>query len=345
VNEPADPHGRRVFVTGANGFVGRALVAGLAERGALVGGVDVVADPERGVVAGDITEPATWSHHLDGYDVVIHTAAIMTNNVAPTEAWHVNVIGSQRVLDTSKEAGVARFVYLSTMGVARFAQVESDAVERYHPGRPLDEHFPVMPVGNPYTDTKIAAEHLTLAAHAAGEMTGTVIRPADVFGAGSRPWILEPLKAIDSGRFVLPAHGRGLFTPIYIDDLVSGVIAASIHEATAGHIIQLGGETPVTTSEYFGYLYRMLGRSDTPRATSTRVAVAVAEAARLAYAATGQHTELGRGVMQMLAKTRPVSNTKAHELLGWWPQVDLPEGMRRTEVALRAAGLLPRDTR
>ena len=54
-----------------------------------------------------------------------------------------------------------------------------------------------------------------------------------------------------------------------------------------------------------------------------------------------RHTELGRGVMEMLNKSRSVSNTKAHELLGWWPEVDLAEGMRRTEEWLRAEGLVP----
>lgn len=330
-----------MVVTGANGFVGRALVARFAELGAHVRGVDVAADPERGVVAGDITTPGAWCSLLDGCDLFVHTAAVMTNNVDPALAWHVNVVGTRRLLDAAADAEVGRFVHVSTMGVARFAQIQTDAVERFNPGQELDEHWPLMPVGNPYTDTKIAAEHAVLAAHAGGEVPATIIRPADVYGPGCRPWVLEPLAAIRSGRFLLPAHGHGLFTIIYIDDLVAGIVAAATQEAGAGQIFHLGGEEPVTTGEYFGHFYEMLQIPGPPRSYSTPVATAVAEAARLGYRVAGKHTELGRGVMEMLAKTRPVCNAKAREVLGWWPHVELEEGMARTEAWLRAEGHLP----
>lgn len=331
--------GHRVVITGANGFLGRALVTRCAELGAAVSGIDLAADPRRSIVAGDITAPTAWAGLLDGCSILIHTAALVTNNVAPAEAWHANVVGTRRALDAAAASGVERFVYISTMGVARFGQRETAAVERSYPGRDLDEQWPLMPVGNPYTDTKIAAEHAVLAAHGAGEVPATIVRPADVYGPGCRPWVLEPLAAIRTGRFLLPAHGLGLFTIVYIDDLVEGILAAAVH-GTGGHIFHLGGEHPVTTGEYFGRLYAMLGRSEPPRSFSTPVAVSLAEAARLGYRLAGRHTELGRGVMEMLAKTRPVSNTKAREVLGWSPEIDLDEGMARTEAWLRSQGLL-----
>ncbi|MDO8392518.1 MAG: NAD(P)-dependent oxidoreductase [Actinomycetota bacterium] len=333
-------NGTRVLITGANGFVGRALMARYAALGAEARGVDLHADPARAVVAGDINHPEGWRDHLADCDVVVHTAAVVTNNVDPAEAWHINVVGTRRVLDAAAAAGASRFVYISTMGVARFAQIQTDAVERYLPGEPLDERWPLMPVGNPYTDTKIAAEHVALAAHATGRIACTVIRPADIYGPGCRPWVLEPLAAVRNGKFLLPAHGTGLFTAIYVDDLVDGIVAAGSNPAAAGHIIHLGGEQPITTAEYFGHFYRMLGKEGPPRSFSTRTAVALAELARLGFRVRRRHTELGRGVMEMLSKTRPVSNVKAHELLGWWPEVDLAEGMRRTEEWLRAEGLL-----
>lgn len=331
---------RSVFVTGGSGFMGRALLDRYRAAGAEVRGVDVVADPDRGVVAGDITEPAQWRDAIAGSELVIHTAALVSNNIEHERAWQVNVVGTQRVLDAATEAGAERFVQISTMGVARFAHTHADAARRVLPDRELDERWPLMPTGNPYTDTKIAAEHLVLAAHAAGRRRCTVIRPADVYGPGCRPWVLEPLAALRANRFVLPAHGQGLFTPIYIDDLVDGVVRAAAHPGASGEIFHLGGESPVTTLEYFGHLSRMLGRTEPPRAVSTRVAVIAAEAARLVAVARRQHTELGRGVMAMLAKTRAVSNAKAHDVLGWWPQVDLDEGMRRVETWLRAEGVL-----
>lgn len=336
-----DLSGRQVFVTGGNGFLGRAVMTRCAALGAHVRGLDVHADSERGVVAGDITQPDGWRQHLAGCELVVHTAAIVTNNVDPASAWSVNVIGTRRVLDAAADAGVSRVVYISTMGAARFAQIEKDAVERYFPGEPFDERWPLMPVGNPYTDTKIAAEHAVLAAHASGRTACTIIRPADIYGPGCRPWVLEPLNAVRTGKFLLPNHGKGLFTAVYVDDVVDGIVAAATTAAAAGRIFHLGGEAPITTAEYFGHFYRMLGKPGPPKSYSTSTAIALAEFGKLLFRLRGRHTELGRGVMEMLNKSRPVSNALAHELLGWWPQVDIDEGMRRTEAWLRAEGLLP----
>lgn len=330
-----------VFVTGASGFMGRALTERYRQAGAEVRGVDVEADDARGVVAGDIGDPSGWQDHASGSEVVVHTAAVVSNNIADDRAWCVNVVGTQRVLDVAAAVGARRFVHVSTMGVARFAQVRSDAADGCLPGRPLDERWPLMPTGNPYTDTKIAGEHAVLAAHAAGEIEATIVRPADVYGPACRPWVLEPIAAMRSNRFLLPARGRGLFTPIYIDDLVDGIVAAAAHPGAAGQIVHFGGENPVTTTEYFGHLSRMLGSTAPPRSAPTPVAVAAAEAARLVAVALGRHTELGRGVMEMLCKSRAVSNEKAHGLLGWWPKVDLDEGMARVEAWLRQEGHLP----
>jgi nucleoside-diphosphate-sugar epimerase len=73
---------------------------------------------------------------------------------------------------------------------------------------------------------------------------------------------------------------------------------------------------------------------------STSTAVAIAEVGRVIFTLLGKQTELGRGAMEMLSKKNTVSNKKAHDLLGWHPQVDLDEGMRRTEVWLREQKVL-----
>lgn len=334
----ARPRPAEVFVTGGSGFVGRALIDRYRADGVPARGVDTVADPDRDVVAGDIGDPDAWRDHLDGAEVVIHTAGIVSNNIDRARAWEVNVVGTRRVLDAATAAGVRRFVEISTMGVTRFAHADPAAASRVLPGEPLDERWPLMPTGNPYTDTKIVAEHLVLAAHAAGRQEVTVVRPADIYGPGCRPWVVEPIEKMRTGRFLLPAHGRGLFTPVYIDDLVDGVVRAAGTPDAAGRIFHIGGEHPVTTGEYFGHLWRMLGKVGAPPSASTPVAVALAEAARLLARARGEHTELGRGVVLMLTKARGVSNTDAHDVLGWWPQVGLTEGMERVRQWLDATG-------
>ena len=319
---------RKIFITGALGFVGRALSAAYRELGAQTCGLDVRSDASANVVAGDVSRPEEWQHVLADCDLVIHTAAIVTNNVSREEAWRVNVLGTRRVLDAAIKAGVKRFVHVSSLAAMRF-NTEDKA----------DESAPVMPTGNPYVDTKIASEQVVLAAHSAGEINCTIIRPADIYGPNSRPWTLIPVQMIQRGLFLLPANGQGVFRAIYIDDLVNGIMLAAEKNAGIGQIFILGGESATTCEKFFGYYYRMLGKGS-PRVMSTSTAVVIAEIGHMIFKLLGKPTELGRGAMEMLSKKNTVSNQKAHDLLGWHPQVDLDEGMRRTEVWLREQKIL-----
>ncbi|MBE7535490.1 MAG: NAD-dependent epimerase/dehydratase family protein [Anaerolineales bacterium] len=319
---------QKIFITGALGFVGRALAEKYRALGAETCGLDVRADSALNIVAGDVSKPEDWQSALDGCDLVIHTAAIVTNNVSREDAWRVNVLGTRRVLDAAIRATAKRFIHISSLAAMRFNTDDQ-----------ADESAPIMPTGNPYVDTKIASEHVVLAAHAKGEMTCTVIRPADIYGPGSRPWTLIPVRMIQKGLFLLPAHGKGIFRAIYIDDLVSGIMLAAEKDEGAGQILILGGEETITCETFFGHYYRMLGKGN-PRVMSTSSAIAIAEIGRVLFKLLGKPTELGRGAMEMLSKKNTVSNQKAHDLLGWHPQVDLEEGMRRTEVWLRERKIL-----
>lgn len=318
----------KIFITGALGFVGRALAEQYRALGAETCGLDIRADAALNIVAGDVSKPADWQSALNGCDLVIHTAAIVTNNVTREEAWRVNVLGTRRVLDAAIRAGAKRFVHVSSLAAMRL-NVEDRA----------DESAPIMPTGNPYVDTKIASEHVVLAAHAKGEMTCTIIRPADIYGPGSRPWTVIPAQMIQKGLFLLPAHGKGIFRAIYIDDLVNGIMLAAERDEGVGQIFILGGEETITCETFFGHYYRMLGKGS-PRVMSTTSAIAIAEIGRMIFKLLGKPTELGRGAMEMLSKKNTVSNQKARDLLGWHPQVDLEEGMRRTEEWLRERKIL-----
>lgn len=318
-----------VFITGAGGFLGRALTDRLIAGGHTVAGVDLVADPANGVVAGDIGEPGPWQDAVAGADVVIHTAAVVSNAVPLDETWRINVLGTRRVCDAAVEAGATRLVNISS--VRAFSDL----------GFPdgVTEDHPVRTDGSPYVDTKIAGEQVVLQAHAAGEIEATVIRPGDVYGPGSRPWTIMPVELIKARRFLLPAMGRGIFSPVYIDDLVTGILAAATSPAGVGQVFTLSGGVGVECREFFGHYYRMLGLRG-PVVLPTPAAVAVAgsidRAARLARVRTEINTES----MRYFTRTGTYSIEKATALLGYRPEVDLAEGMRRTEEWLRAEGLV-----
>jgi nucleoside-diphosphate-sugar epimerase len=316
-------------VTGANGFIGRALAHRLRERGDTVRGVDLRADPDAGVVAGDVTDPATWQHLVEPGATIVHTAALVSNLPSLAEAWRVNTLGTRRVLDAAVTRGAARVVYLSS--VRAFSDLGfPDGVTEAHPLRPD---------GNPYVDTRIAAEQVALQAHAAGEVDVTVVRPGDVYGPGSRPWTLLPVQMIRANRFLLPAMGRGIFSPVHADDLVSGLVLAADRPEAAGQVFTLSGGVGVETRVFFGHYYRMLGRRG-PVVMPTAAALALATAAAGVNRVRGADDETNPTAVRYLCRTGTYSIEKARAVLGYEPVVDLDEGMRRTEVWLRDVGAL-----
>lgn len=317
----------RVLVTGGAGFIGRAVTAALRKAGIDVVGLDRIADETNGVLAGDVTEPAAWAWALEGCDAVIHTAAVVSNAVDLDEQWRVNVLGTRRVLQAAADAGVRRFVQLSS--VRAFSDVDFPAG--------VTEDHPVRPDGNPYVDTKVAGEQVVLQAHAAGEIEVVIVRPGDVYGPGSEPWVLKPLAVIRSRQFLLPAMGRGIHSPVYIDDLVQGLLLAASHPAASGEVFTISGATGVTSREYFAHLFRFAGRRG-PIGVPTTLGVALARAADRVNRLMGRRSEVNATSMRYLARPGSYSIQKARDVLGYDPKVDLAEGMRRTEQWLREQG-------
>ena len=329
MSEPGASAPQRVFITGALGFIGGALARRFRTLGAEVFGVDLVADADSGVVAGEISEPGPWQLHAAGCDLFIHTAAVVSNAVELDRCWRINVLGTRRALDAAVRGGARRFVHFST--VRAFSDV----------GFPdgVDERHPVRTDGNPYVDTKVAAEQVVLQAHAAGEIAGTVIRPGDVYGPGSRPWTVLPIELIKARRFALPAMGRGVFSPAFVENLVDGVVMAAASAAATGGVFTISDGVGVSCAEFFGHYYRMLNRRG-PLVLPTRIALALARANATAARLAGRETELNETSVRYLARTGTYSIARAREVLRYEPQVDLVEGMRRTEEWLRRQGLV-----
>lgn len=323
------PPVRRVFVTGALGFIGSAVAARYRTLGAEVRGVDRRADARGAVVAGDVAEAGAWQAHVAGCDLVIHTAAIVSNAVDLPACWRVNVLGTRRALEAAVRGGARRFFHLSSV------RAFSDTA--FPDG--VDESWPVRPDGNPYVDTKIASEQVALQAHAAGEIAVTVIRPGDVYGPGSRPWTVLPVEAMRARRFVLPAHGRGVFSPVFVENLVDGIVAAAERPEAMGQVFTVTDGRGVTTREFFGHYARMLGLGPPP-AVSSALALALARASVAVARLRGLDTEANPATVRYLARTGTYSISKARRILGYEPAIDLAEGMRRTEEWLRGRGLV-----
>lgn len=316
----------RVFITGASGFIGRALAAALRARGAEVRGMDIGGDPGADVVAGDVADAGRWQRHADGCDLVIHTAAIVSlRTERPDEVWRANVLGTHNALDAAIRGGARRFLHFSS--VTAFGFTFPDRVA---------ETYPVRLTGVPYPDTKIASEQHVLQAHAEGRMACTVVRPGDVYGPASRAWAVLPVELIRARRFTLPARGRGLFSPVYIDDLVDGVIRAATDDAGAGHVFTLSGGVGVPNRDFFGRYADALGMR--LMTVPTPVAVGGAALVQLAGRFQAGDNDINPRSIAYMTRTGTYAIDKARERLGWAPRVGVDEGLERTIAWLRAEG-------
>jgi nucleoside-diphosphate-sugar epimerase len=317
---------RRVFITGALGFIAQRLAHHYRERGAEVRGMDVRADPQQDVVAGDVSQPGGWQAHAEGCDLVIHTAAILTLSGDPDAVWKVNVLGTRHALDAAVHAGARRFVQLSS--VLAFSWDFPDGA---------DERHPVRANGTPYVDTKVAGEQVVLQAHAAGEIPCTVIRPGDVWGPRSRPWTILPVEMIQQGLFMVPRGG--IFSPVYVDNLAHGIALAAASDAAAGEVFVITDGRGIPNEEFFGRYYAMLGKKG-PRALPRAALTAIANGMDAAAWLRRHENEMSANAVAYLARRGTYSIEKARRVLGYEPQVDFDEGFRRTEAWLREEHLI-----
>ena len=218
---------KKVLITGANGFIGGSLMRYYQNQGQDVVGVDLVGNGDD-IVEGDISQPDSISQLLTESDVIIHTAALVSNAMQDSDMWRVNVLATRNLMQAAKEHKVRRFVQISSI-VAYGNTAKGE----------IDENHPVHADGGSYVLTKLASEHVVLSEQTNDEIEVVIIRPGDAYGPGSRPWIIAPLEAIAKNQVMLPEKGEGFFRPIYIDDLVRGIVMASMHPDAAGEIFNL----------------------------------------------------------------------------------------------------------
>lgn len=311
----------KVFITGANGFIGRAIADRFRALGSAVVGVDLNENRALNVHAGNVAVAGDWQNLAKGCELVIHTAAVVSNS-APAALYRSVSLGSARLaVQAAVRGDSSRFLHLSSIAAYGLDfttdRVESDDI--------------ALLSGFPYCDAKAASEHPVLAAHAAGEMACTIVRPGDVYGPGSRPWVLIPLDMIRKRQFLLPANGRGLFSPVYIDNLLDGMVAAALNPAGSGQIFNITDGKSVPCVEFFTPHWRWAGNRGKPPVLPTAVAKTVTRAGEwVLNDLLKKNTEISAGSLAMMTRQAGYSIAKAQRLLDYRPAVDLETGLRQT---------------
>ncbi len=325
--------GSRVLVTGA-GLVGSRLVRALAGAGAKEIRV-LDSSPERlralgddvEAIAGDITHAETAMRAAADADLVFHTAAILEGN--DVDAYHrVNHVGTEVVATAAAHSG----------GVRRFVHLSSVAVYGYAHGN-ITETWPVHPKPEAYAKSKAAGE---AAAFRIGAETGlpvTAIRPAGVFGPGSRYFSGTFMKRALKRPIRMVGNGRGSQPAIFVEDLVDILVTVATHPAAAGEVFNCAIDPSPTVKEYLHAYGRLVGNESwlgIPTALVATVgSVIVPFSKKDTY---GRH--LPRN-MRMIDRTINYKVDKARRVLGWAPRFDVTTGVQATVPWLREQGILP----
>ena len=321
--------GLRTLVTGATGFIGGHLSKALVQAGADV--VGLVRDTGRasslkdaGVTAvqAELTDHASVRTAMEGCDLVFHLAA--TINV--TKPWsyyrEVNVAGTAALAEAILAAGVQRFVHVSSVSVYGMGA-----------GRDLDESSPHLESRDAYSDTKREAERIIRGMVAERGLPAVIAQPSQVYGPGDPNWTMTPIRLLRAGKASLVAGGKGVIQPIYIDDLVDGLLAVA-RVGTIGSSYILCGTDVLSIQDYVGRLGAILGKP-LPRSVPYWLALPVAAVNEKAAVMLGYEPALTRRAVRSQMLETTFIGDKAIRELGFKPSISMDEGMNRIATWLK----------
>jgi len=307
----------QVLVTGANGFIGRALckellVSGYQVRGA-VRSLDHVSSEGAGVqyaAVGSLEQPVDWPLLLKDVDAVIHLAGVAHYLGPQTEEAEarfrdINVTATRALAEQAAGAGVRRFIYLSSI------KVNGETTGK----RPFSANDPPRPEGI-YGQSKLEAEQALAEICNRRGMELVIIRPTLVYGPNARGNLQRLMGLINRG-LPLPLGGidnrRSMVGVGNLCDLIRTCIA---HPSAPGHTFLAADGEDVSTPELVRLLACHMGR----RPTLVPVPPSLLKLMGVLLRRSGE--------VQRLASSLQVDIAKTKEVLGWMPPVSLDEGLK-----------------
>ncbi len=308
----------RVLVTGANGFVGSAVLRRLAgDERPVLGAVRPRPDMDPLWIAGPELAPgADWRTLLEGVDVVVHAAArvhVMNEDAAHARAAHTrtNTQGTLELARQAAAAGVRRFIFLSTI------KVMGERSER--PLRATDLPRP----GAPYGEAKLAAEEGLAKIGCTSAMEWVVIRPPLVYGPGVRGnfatmmrWLARPVPL----PFGAIHNKRSL---VALDNLVDLIVTCIDHPAAANRVFLVSDDEDLSTTDLLRRLAAAMGVRPWLLPLPAQVL-------------TGLGALAGRRqAFERLCGNLQVDIEATRQSLDWRPPIGVSEGLRQAAAGLR----------
>lgn len=301
-----------VAVTGANGFVGRALCAAMESSGIAVRPlVRRAVSGSAATAVGEIGASTEWSEALAGVGCVIHCAArvhVLRDSARDTLSSldEVNVAGTRRLAEQAAVMGVRRLVFLSSV------KVNGDSTQ---PGAPFSIYSAVAPQDS-YGASKWKAERALLEISAATGLEVVIVRPPLVYGAGVRANFLKLMRLVELGiplPFGKVGNRRSL---VAVSNLVDLLITCITHPAANRQTFFVSDGRDLSTPELIRALAAAMGKE-------ARLLSLPLPLLRLGGRISGRRRELER-----LMGSLQVDIHDTCEMLDWTPPVTVEDGLK-----------------
>jgi NAD dependent epimerase/dehydratase len=258
--------GKKVLVTGADGFIGSHLVEALVKAGASVRAMSLynsfnswgwldelscVGNIE--VVSGDIRDSQFVRTAVDGMDVVFHLAALIAipySYQAPRSYVDTNVTGTLNVLQAVRECGTRQLLVSSTSEV--YGTARSVPISEEHPRQPQ----------SPYSATKIAADALAESFHLSFGLPVTIVRPFNTYGPRQSARAIIPtiiLQLLSGQRRVKLGNVHPTRDLNYVEDTCRGFLALADCEESLGKSINVGSGSEISIGDLALLIGRVVG--------------------------------------------------------------------------------------
>ncbi|MBI4954677.1 MAG: NAD-dependent epimerase/dehydratase family protein [Myxococcales bacterium] len=320
-----------VLVTGATGFIGRRVVARLLAAGARTRAFVLPAErvPESWserveVVRGDVGDRASVDQAVRGAGTVIHLAAMVGDWGGEELHRRVTVEGTEHVLRATAAEG-ARAVLASSV-VVYGDRIPKDVCPEEHPfGTPL----------GPYGRSKQAQERTARRLERERGLRVAILRPGNVFGAGSGPWVDVAVGELRKGMPTLLDGGRGNAALCHVDNVAEAFVLAAGAEAAVGRAYNVNDDNGITWRRYFEDLARLAGTRP-PRSIPRLAVDLLARASEAAWAVLRRTDRplVTREAVNLVGSHFRVPVARIRRELGFEPGTSYERGMEEVAAYL-----------
>ncbi|MBW1898174.1 MAG: NAD-dependent epimerase/dehydratase family protein [Deltaproteobacteria bacterium] len=279
---------------------------------------------------GDLNDVRSLRAAIKGIDRVYHCAALAAD-WGTREVFHdANVAGVRNLLEAALEAGVSKFVHVSTTDVYG------------HPDYPADETAPYRLRGWQYGDTKIEGERLVWSYYRSHGLPVTVVRPVNIYGPRSTSFVLEIAELLKSGSMVNIGKGLKPAGLAYATNVVDLLLLAADSGCSVGQAYNASDDSDVTWRQYVDRLAEIIGVPRPRIVIPYRLAYLAGWAMEKTYGAfrIGARPLLTRMAAELFGTHQGFPINKARRELGYEPKVSFDEGMRQVEIWLRQIGFV-----